>query len=470
MTEYDKANDHPSGEPPAEGTVPVADVPATDASEGADATLETQISAADFDFAEPELGEARISAEAADSVDLKKVEAEAAEVEREAARSTQLGAAEVISSVPPAAVDFDMPKSGHGRDTDETAVTHDAGHPPSAAASPSAPPVPEADVPAAAEEPAAAKAPAAAEHPDTPGAGPHRVGRGIDDGSGWRRPETPWERPTTQWQQSATPWQPKANAWQSPAQHAQGEADAAAASLAAGEQVTGAPAGEQASGEQSADAPPPVRPGVPPIPPMPGQTGSGQTASNQSWNQAPAPDAGKQQGNKGKLLIVLGVVVVGLILVALLIWLLLGLFSGNSAAGSPTAVAGATSAASTNPDDVIVPRASPEDWLTGDCLRGYVGINQAADVVVCSSLHSAQVVGSSVLAESTAFPGDDVLKAKAAAVCKAVQYTDATKAYKGLKEFKAYPSESTWDTANDRRIDCIVVDPTGDHLKTSLIQ
>lgn len=453
MNEHEQANGHPAGEPPTGGKAPDAD-----AADTAAARVEPAVSGVDFELSEPELGEARISAEAADSVELEKVEAETAEVEREAERSTQLGAAEVISSIAPAAVDFEVPELQRDWKADETNVLRTAG----------------ATVPQA---PEAHEAPEAHDdgQPGAPEAGPHRVGRGIDDGSGWRRPETPWQQSSTPWQQSSTPWQPKANAWQSPAQHAQGAAAAAAAGAAAA--AEGAEGAEGAVG--GAQPVPPAgphhdQPGLPPIPPAPGQPGYSskpdvsRPGASQPWEQGRLPDGAGQQGTRGKLIIVVGVVIVALILVALLIWLVLGIATGGNKAAAP-AVDATTSAATANPADVIAPRASPEDWLAGDCLRGYAGINQAADVVVCNSPHSAQVVGSTRLTASAPFPGDDVLKAQAAAVCQSVQYTDATKSYKGLKEFKAYPSETTWDTANDRRVDCIVTDPTGDHLLTSLI-
>ncbi len=412
-----------------------------------DSAREPQLGATDFEFTEPKLGTAEISSEVAESVDLDQVEAEAAAVEREAARATQLDAGSVIASVPAPAVDFNAPAAGK-----PSATT---------AAEPAEPAATAAGTPPAQTTPA-------------PDAQRPYVGRGIDDGSGWHRPETPWK-------QSATPWQPKANAWQSPDQVARGAADAAAsAELASSLHGTPTQTGGQAGG--------------PPIPPAPGGPGSlggpGQPGVPQEpagqWQGGPGQPVGDEgqggPGNRNKLLIVLGVVVIGLVLLGLLIWMLFNLFvgiaGGKSATDTPASLA--TSAGSGAADqsaiqeagsglDVIVRQSSPLDWLEGDCLRGYAGVNKAADVVGCDSPHSAQVVGSVLYPDSGSFPGEDALKAKAAAVCQAVQYTDATNSYKGLKEFKAFPSAGTWNTAGDRKVDCVIVDPSGENLLTSLV-
>ncbi|PYI66190.1 hypothetical protein CVV68_15475 [Arthrobacter livingstonensis] len=627
MNDHDNANGHdPQAAPPADSVPDAEAVP--------DAAQEPRLSGTEYEFAEPQLGAAEISSEVAETVDLDKVQAETAAVEREAERSTQLAASEVISSVPPANVDFKAPAAETGWDVDESTVLRTdftkppvannpwtnkagpadspetdgalgapaestaapageaqptaapAGEPPAVAkdaatdspqssrtastapqaapAQPAFPPrsvqpstpdahEPDGQVPdmhdpdmhdagrPPAAPPAGPEAEAGAEQGGAkelaegervqggaPEGGPARrpyVGRGIDDGSGWHRPETPW-------QQSATPWQPRANAWQSPGQVAQGVADAAAAAgLAASEAAKGSAATETPNEPQGASAQPerpdqpgyqppygsPAAPGnqpgvqpphgsnpshgtssqpgtavhggnpsqnagpsgapaIPPVPGYPGQGGPGQPGGTQGSGTPGSP------GNKNKLFIILGVVVIGLFLVGLLIWMVLNLFAGSTKADSSghqpvTATAGSSSSGqpsaaqrASSELDVILAKATPEEWFDGDCLRGYTTFSQPADVVVCNSPHSAQVVNSHIYADSDTFPGDNALADMGTKACKTAPVTDAAKAYKGLKEFQTYPSENSWNMVNDRTVHCIAVDPSGENLTTSLIK
>ncbi|WP_054012586.1 septum formation family protein [Arthrobacter sp. ERGS1:01] len=511
---------------------------------------EPAIDDTDFDFVEPELGAAEISEDVAESVDLDKVEAEAAAVAAEAERSAQLPASEVISAIPAPALDFKVPEPGVVIDEDssntdsagvdsaepvlavpelsEESVADDAASPSAendaadflsggaaevtaaeatepaeeaslqdqaAESGTEATPESEPGAPSAkTQDPAAetaapvAKAPAGAEADaaptpeapagDTPAP---RLGHGIDDGSGWRRPETPW-------QQSGTQWQPRANAWQSPAQVAQGVADAAAlaASTPEGEPPASEPFEPTAQGPAGAPAPgdiatpaeapaPTPDANLPVVPPVPGNPAyPGGPGGPAGPGSASGPASPGESGSKGKLLIVLGVVVVGVVLLGLLIWLVIGLVSGTNtkptsgAAATVSPVASATGRTTLEAGTVIVAAASPLDWIAGDCLRGFTSAGAAADVVLCSSPHSAQLVGTFEFPKSDTYPGEDALKAKGTDVCNAVQYTDAAKDYKGLKSFKAYPSEATWNELGDRRVDCIVSDPSGNNLNASL--
>lgn len=550
----------------------------------------------DFEFAEPQLGPAEISPDVAESVNLDEVEAEAARVAREAESSAELPASEVVPPIPDSRLDFrhqDGQAAGESSEVDESTVLRTdftkapvANNPWTAPAQPTAPPAssqlsnaddagqppaasgaPVAEV-SAADEPAAeapvAEVPAQNEAdketlirpippavapgaPAAPATAPH-IGRGIDDGSGWRRPETPW-------QQSATPWQPKANSWQSPGQVAQGAADAAAAAAASasangesqapGQPPAGAPSqppygqqpwpphgqqppaqqpyGQQPQGQQQPSAPSgshapygaPMQHGTPnaggpnyaapnygasgqqasgqqagfpPVPPVPGQPGQ----PGAPWQGVPGQQPGGTQGFPGgpggtgspdgrkKLFIILGAVLVAVVLVVLLVWMVFSLLLGSTKAGDITPQPVQTSAAADNSNadaspsaassdgDVIVAQASSLDWLDGDCLRGFNGIEKSADVVLCSSPHSAQVVASYEYPMADSFPGDDTVKAKATEVCKNAPVTTAAKNYKGLKSYSAYPTSGSWD-GGDRRVQCIAVDPTGDNIKTTLV-
>ena len=385
-----------------------------------------------------------------------------------------------------------------------------------------------------------------------PGA-PHTVGPGIDDGHGWRRPETPW-------QQSATPWQPKAGAWQSPAQIARGEADAATAAAASAQSTPEAPlnapasegqhkpygqppatpaptapygqaAGQQnpygqapGAGQQNPNAQPaaaqapygapmqhgapafggPSSPGssgsnsAPGVPPIPGQFGGAQGQGGpgqfggpqgpggygggpQGPGQFGGPQGpgGSQGGGNKKLFIILGAVLVGVLLLGLFVWLLIGLvFNSGSNNSESTQTATQSQEQTTDPgetvdpssdpttgglsdEDVILANVSPLKWLEGDCLRDFKTASAPADVVFCNSPHDAQLVGAFYFDDSDEFPGLDALKAKASEVCDNVTLTTEAASIKTLTQSTAYPTENTWNNSNDRRVDCLVRDTRG---------
>ncbi|WP_104086255.1 septum formation family protein [Arthrobacter sp. GMC3] len=544
MNDQENGNDQQAEAKPP---VPGADDAAT--------TESAELPESDYEFAEPQLDSAEISPDVAESVNLEEVAAEAAEVERQAEHSAELPASEVIASIPKTGIAFDAPATHGDWDVDESTVLRTDFTKPPVANNPWTPPAttaPGAVEPAAADtaEPASnapvpprptappEQAPAAEATPagSGPEAASSHIGRSVDDGSGWRRPETQW--------------QPRANAWQSPGQVAQGVVDAAALAAsqnsAQGEPAPGqpgatpvAPADAQPKpgnpapyGTPGTPVPPPpygapvqagpqppygaptqhgaaqggpaqanagqgaVQPGVPPVPPVPGYPGQ-PGAPWQGGPQGPGFPGGPQgpgmpggpqgpqgpgqgsPGNKNKLFIILGVAVVGVALIILLIWILVGLLGGGgkSDAGDtakPTATSAASDNASTPASDaagasgLIVEQAKPLEWLEADCLRGFTTVTKPADVVLCSTPHAAQVVGTFEYSMTDTFPGADTVKAKAADVCGAVSLTDAAKSYKGLKSFNVFPTSGSWDNG-DRTIQCIIVDPSGDNLKESFI-
>lgn len=407
-------NDRESAEDKVPGALPPA------ATEGEPTAVSgPNLASSDVDFTEPELKSAEISADVADRVDLAEVVAEAARVEAEAERSAQ-------DAEPRAIPEFT---------------------------------VPDAELPA--PEPPATGAPAA----------PYS-GRGIDDGSGWHRPETQW--------------QPRANAWQSPGQVAKGEEDAAAALVAAGGETSATDNAPSDSVPAASEAPPAetIPEAAAPVELATGQlpfTVSGQ-AADVAAGQIPygtptgpretvssSPASGSD--SKNKLFIVLGIVVVGVGLLVLFIWLIASLVSGSSAKSDLSAASTTTPSGPQTVDPaVLFPQVSPLKWVAGDCLRGFTTVTTPADVVLCNSPHSAQLVATFNYAKDATFPGADALRAKGTEVCKGVTLTAAAKAYAGLKQVPAYPSEATWKNQDDRRVDCFIQDPSGDNLKESLIK
>ncbi|MHA7268571.1 hypothetical protein [Arthrobacter sp. HLT1-20] len=547
MNESSDAN----GQGAEEFPKPASGEPETDS---ADATLTGTVTGTDYELAEPTLGDAEISEDVAESVDLEAAEAEAAAVEREAELATRgvssgLGQDDAGT---PAADDPDW-------DSASTVLRTDFSQPP-VASNPWTQPAPDAApeqqaTPESAEVPAApavvlppvpASAPgqfdAEADAPAAPAAGPTQgaaetstLGHSVADGHGWHRPETPW-------QQSATPWQPKAGAWQSPSQIARGEADAAAAAAGAAAaaatpegqpEFTAAsptappvpqapqavqqpapqapaqygqipygqpPLGQAPYGQQGSPAvgqppyaqaqppygaptpfgqpstpggqPPYGAPGMPPVP------GGPQGPGYPGGPQRPGGNSGGN-GNK-KLFIILGIVLLAVVLLGVLVTLLIGFITSslNNAGPAPAPTTQSQEVPSDDPSsesvdpgaDVVVPQASPLDWIQGDCLRDFKGVSAAADVVLCNSPHSAQLVGTFYYGDDETFPGGDALKAKAAEVCKDVQLTTEAESMKDLKQLTAYPSQSTWDDSGDRRVDCLIQDTSGNRLLSSLIK
>lgn len=406
-------------------------------------TTDPKLPASDYVFAEPELGKAEISSDAAEQVDLEAVAAEAAKVEREAELSADAPASKLVPEMPVAppigatptepeddaspgddsaadssADDVDSPDWGDGG---ATILRTDFTQAP-VASNPWTNPV--ADAPETSN--------AAGTEPS------QRTGHGVDDGSGWRRPETPW-------QQSQTPWQPKENAWQSPGQMAQGQMVQGQADATAPTATT-----TPASGGPAYPAP-----GGPQYP------NNGQYAGPQAYpggpqGGAPQNNAAQNGGPKGntKIFIILGAVLVAVVLLGLLIWLAVGLLSGLNKTG-------------TSSDSDVGTDVSSLDWKAGDCFEPFVDVTTPTNVVPCSEPHSAQLVATFYYPDNSDFPGKDVLSEKGNSVCDKVKLTAATT---GLSQTVAYPSEETWTNKKDRRVDCIVSRSDNAPLTKSLIK
>ncbi len=517
MNESSKANDHGTPDEPTEASAPDP--------------VEPEISA-------PSLGDAEISEDVAESVDLKSAEAEAAAVEHEAQMAAlavssdaeafdggaaAIGAAEAAEPAAagaPVEDGTDAEGSGAGAGAPTAAIPVAGGpgqelltgnpadgHPAGGDPTDAAPAEPAGETPAG-EAPAdqtrdsGAPAPEAAADGEsavapgdeagreasggaagaTPPTGPVHIGPGIDDGHGWRRPEARWE-------QSGTPWTPKGAQWQSPSQISRNAAEAAEAAAADG-----------TDGTVEGGAAPDAGAAVPVVYP------AGAVPPASSTNDAPGtpesdPDRGPvMETNSKKLLTVAVIVIVGLGLVVALIMLLVGLFNGgdkaastgaaasiqqsanvsapasaaatpsvaSSAAASATPSAAATANPSAKPSStaagntaLIVADVSPLDWMEGDCLKDFKDTSTAADVVRCNSPHNAQLVATFYYGVDDAFPGVEELKAKAAQLCKGVQYTSEATGLTTLKQTTAYPTETTWTEKDDRRVDCMVHDSRG---------
>ncbi|WP_434615704.1 septum formation family protein [Arthrobacter sp. A5] len=195
-------------------------------------------------------------------------------------------------------------------------------------------------------------------------------------------------------------------------------------------------------------------------------------------------------GSNPKLYIMIGLAVIGVLLIIGAIWLIVSLLSGsrdqapvssaaqtsaatNPAASSavntpnPSASPSLTSTPSPNNNGVIATNVPPLKWAKGDCLKSFQSASQNADVVDCTAAHSAQLVGTYTYPAGADYPGLDALKAKATDTCNAVKLSSAANNYT-YKPKSGYPSESTW-SKGDRRVDCIIVDDSGENIKESLL-
>lgn len=214
----------------------------------------------------------------------------------------------------------------------------------------------------------------------------------------------------------------------------------------------GRPAGRPAPQRTAAAGQPaPPRPWVPPQPAvpayLPAEAAGGPEPGTRRARRGTAAGKGKGRGRK-RLPLAVGAAVVALVLIALLIWLIVSLASGG---GQSSTRSGA-----------------PQDWKQGDCLKGFSDASHPADVVPCTAAHSAQLVGTYFYPTDAGYPGADTLKAKAQDVCTGVKLTPASEKY-SLKQFTAYPSETTWNN-KDRRVDCLISDTDGDKITESLIK
>ncbi|WP_051389265.1 septum formation family protein [Arthrobacter sp. 35W] len=235
------------------------------------------------------------------------------------------------------------------------------------------------------------------------------------------------------------------------------------------------------NGAPVAGGPTPSYPGGPGQPPAGWAGGPGMPAGPGGPGMPGAP-GGKPKNTK--LPFIIGAaVLVALVLAGLVIWLAIsaigGLVRNSTPASDGTSSHAATSRSTSSTTDgstgggasddgLVLADVTPLDWIQGDCLRGFKDAATSADVVLCETPHSAQLVATSFYSDSDSYPGVDALKAKATATCDSVELVSAADNY-NLKTATAYPSENSWGQG-DRRVDCLVFDPTGDNITETLVK
>ena len=119
-------------------------------------------------------------------------------------------------------------------------------------------------------------------------------------------------------------------------------------------------------------------------------------------------------------------------------------------------------------DGIIATNVSPENFLPGDCLANYADASQPADIVDCTTPHNAQLIGRRMYSEDMTYPGEEELRESSEAFCADIALLENTQATYSINTSR--PSEYTWETEADRRIDCIVSTNDETNFSDSLVE
>lgn len=119
-------------------------------------------------------------------------------------------------------------------------------------------------------------------------------------------------------------------------------------------------------------------------------------------------------------------------------------------------------------DGIIATNVSPENFLPGDCLANYTDASQSADIVECSTPHNAQLIGRRLYSAEMTYPGEEELRESSETFCADIPLLENTQATYSINTSR--PSEYTWETESDRRIDCIVSTNDETNFSESLVE
>lgn len=119
-------------------------------------------------------------------------------------------------------------------------------------------------------------------------------------------------------------------------------------------------------------------------------------------------------------------------------------------------------------DGLIATNVAPENFLPGDCLADYTDAANPADIVDCSTPHNAQLVGRRVHSQDMSYPGEDELLDNSETFCADITLLENTQATYSINTSR--PSQYTWETEDDRRIDCIVSTNDETNFTESLVE
>lgn len=119
-------------------------------------------------------------------------------------------------------------------------------------------------------------------------------------------------------------------------------------------------------------------------------------------------------------------------------------------------------------DGIIATNVSAENFLVGDCLANYTDASSPADIVECSTPHNAQLVGRRMHAQEMSYPGEEELLENSETFCADITLLENTQATYSINTSR--PSQYTWETEDDRRIDCIVSTNDETNFTESLVE
>lgn len=142
-------------------------------------------------------------------------------------------------------------------------------------------------------------------------------------------------------------------------------------------------------------------------------------------------------------------------------------FSSSNNVGTEEPVETTTRNPSPGLDGIIATNVAPEDFLPGDCLANFTDPSQPADIVECSSPHNAQLIGRRLYAGDMSYPGEDELREASETFCADISLLENTQATYSINTTR--PSEYTWETEADRRVDCIVSTNDETNFSESLV-
>lgn len=108
------------------------------------------------------------------------------------------------------------------------------------------------------------------------------------------------------------------------------------------------------------------------------------------------------------------------------------------------------------------------DLKPGDCVNfpssGFTDESEVTSVkkVECSEEHDAQIVGE-FDSKATEFPGMEALEGEAQEFCPGAfeQFVGIPLGESSLDLYPLTPTEDSWNKADDRKIQCMAVDPSG---------
>ncbi len=126
-----------------------------------------------------------------------------------------------------------------------------------------------------------------------------------------------------------------------------------------------------------------------------------------------------------------------------------------------------------NPSNgIILADAPPEEWLAGDCLRGFDADDDLAPatIIECDWDYDAQVVHWEDL-DGEEYPGEEQVREQAMAACDSAQQEvldqEAVDAYHPLEGVVVHPDESTWE--EDRRVNCLLQRADGEQMNGNFV-